>query len=186
MSMTCRNLSRPTMTRVTGRQRAWQMDEKGVSSRARSCRKSEFSCGATRAHQQREDAVYEGCLTNLSTEIMKDSKVMGRRPRAVYELEDLNDTPIEDQFYRVELTPVRITDRTSYKIDKILDKRVKCGIREYLVRWRGYSQYFDSWVPAISVKNIYTRLRPTAIFTSHSSATRGAKFMNRIHTPISR
>jgi len=76
------------------------------------------------------------------------------RPRAVYELKDLNGTPIDGQFYREELTPVRITHRTSYKIDKILDKWVRWGIREYLVRWRGYSHDFDPWVPAASVKDI--------------------------------
>jgi len=88
---------------------------------------------------------------NFSTEIFKDAKVIGSRPRAVYELEDLNGTPIDGQFYREELTPVRITDRTFYKMDKILEKRVRHGIREYLVRWRRYSQDFDSWVPAASV-----------------------------------
>ena len=68
-------------------------------------------------------------------EIFKVAKVTHRRSRAVYELEDLNITPIEGQFYREELTPERITDRTSYKIDKTLDKRVRRGIREYRVRW---------------------------------------------------
>jgi len=91
---------------------------------------------------------------NFGTESYRLTKVIDRRPRAVYELEDLNGTPIDDQFYREELTPVRITDRTSYKTDKIQDKRVRRGIRKYLVRWRGYSQVFDFWVTAASVKNI--------------------------------
>jgi len=39
-------------------------------------------------------------------------------------------------------------------MDKILDKKVRSGIGEYLVRWRGYYQDFDTWVPAASVKNI--------------------------------
>jgi len=55
---------------------------------------------------------------NFSTEIFKIAKVIDRRPRTLYELEDLNGTPIEGQFYREELTHVRITDRTFYKIDK--------------------------------------------------------------------
>jgi len=40
----------------------------------------------------------------------------------VYELEDLNYTPIHGQFYQVQLTPVRITIWTTYKDDKILTK----------------------------------------------------------------
>jgi hypothetical protein len=72
----------------------------------------------------------------------------------VYELEDLNRKVIDGQFYNEELTPVRITKRTTFKIDKILSTRVRRGIREYLVRWKGYGSNFDSWVNAASVKNI--------------------------------
>ena len=74
---------------------------------------------------------------NFSTEIFKIGKVIDRRPRVVYELVDLNGTPIDGQFYQEELTPVRITSRKTYKIDKILVKIVRCGIREYLVSCEG-------------------------------------------------
>jgi len=79
---------------------------------------------------------------------------MERRPRPVYEPEDLNKPPIEGQFYAEELTPVRISKETTYKIDKILDKRIIGGIRECLVRWKGYSEDFVSWIPASTVKDI--------------------------------
>ena len=72
---------------------------------------------------------------NFGLEIFRIEKVIKRIPRPVYELEDLNNTPIEGQFYQEDQTPVRITKQTVYKIDKILDKRVRRGIREYLVRW---------------------------------------------------
>ena len=96
----------------------------------------------------------KGAEHNYSIEIFRITKVIQRSPRPVYELEDLHETPIEGQFYQEELTPVRITKQTAYKIDKILDKRVRRGITEYLVRWRGYTKDFDSWIPASSEKNI--------------------------------
>ena len=77
-----------------------------------------------------------------------------RRPRSVYELEDLNGKPVDGLFYREELNPVRIMDRTIYKIDKVPNKSVRRGICEYLVRWRGYRQDFNLWMTATSVKNI--------------------------------
>jgi len=93
----------------------------------------------------------------FSTEIFRIAKVMERRPRPVFELEDLNRKPIDGQFYQEELNPVRVTKSTVYKIDKIFYERVGRGIREYLVPWRGYSRDFDSWIRASSVKDFRQR-----------------------------
>jgi hypothetical protein len=96
----------------------------------------------------------KGAEKNFSREKFRIKKFIKTTPRPVYELEELNKTPIEGQFYQEEHTPVRITKQTVYKIDKILDKRVRRGSREYLVRWQGYGKEFDFWIPASRVKNI--------------------------------
>ena len=96
----------------------------------------------------------KGAERNFSTEIFRIANVIERRPRPFYELKDLNVTPIDGQFYQEELTPVRVTRRTVYKIDKILDKRIRRGRIEYLVRWKSYSKDFDSWIPASGVKDM--------------------------------
>jgi len=46
----------------------------------------------------------KGGEQTFSTKIFRITKVIERRPRPVYELEDLNKTPIEGQFYAEELT----------------------------------------------------------------------------------
>ena len=67
----------------------------------------------------------------------------------MYELENLQDEPIDGQFYAKEFTPVRITRRVEYLSDKILEPCVRGGFRERLVRWRRYSPVFESWIPDI-------------------------------------
>lgn len=39
-----------------------------------------------------------------------------------------------------------------YVVDKILDSRVRRGIREHLLRWRGFRPAFDSWIPASDIR----------------------------------
>jgi len=115
--------------------------------------KVKFSAGQHVPISKEKMKFAKGGEQNFSTEIFRITKVLERRQRPVYELVDLNKTPIEGQFYGEELTPVRILKGTTYKIDKIIDKRVRCGIREYLVRWKSCSKDFDSWIPASSVKD---------------------------------
>ena len=47
--------------------------------------------------------------------------IVHRTPRPVFEMEDLHGQEIDGQFDTEVLTPVRITKRTTYETDKILD-----------------------------------------------------------------
>jgi len=89
---------------------------------------------------------------NFSTEIFRI--ITHRNPRPVYELEDLNRKLIDGQFYEEELTPVRVTKQTQFQIHKILATRTRRGIKQHLVRWKGYNKDFDSWIPASDIWRI--------------------------------
>jgi len=106
---------------------------KGKADRARRLSKLKFRVGL-HVRISKEVKFAKGGEQNYTTEIFKVRKVVHRTPRPVFELEDLRGQEIEGQFYTKELVPVRIAKQTTYKKDKILDKRDRRGILEYLVR----------------------------------------------------
>jgi len=96
----------------------------------------------------------KGAEQNFSQEIFRINRFIKRTPRPIFELEDLNKTPIVGQLYPEKLTPVRITNQTTHKINKIIDKCVRRCIQVCLVPWQGYNKDFDSWIHASSLNNI--------------------------------
>jgi hypothetical protein len=73
----------------------------------------------------------------------------------LYRLKDFNNEPIEGTFYGDELQKVEVDDDTEFKIEEILDKhKTKGGKEEYLVKWLGWPEKFNSFMLASSVKDI--------------------------------
>ena len=96
----------------------------------------------------------KGYEQTFSTEIFRVVKVIQRMPQPVYELSDMQDRPIEGQFYNYELVKVTVSPQTEFQIDKIVRTRDRGGIKQHLVKWRGYDETFNSWVDATDIKRI--------------------------------
>lgn len=96
----------------------------------------------------------KGYEQTFSTEIFRVVKVIQRIPQPVYELTDLQDRPIEGQFYNYELVKVTVSPQTEFEIDKIVRTRNKGSIKQHLVKWRGYDETFNSWIDATDIKKI--------------------------------
>ena len=58
-----------------------------------------------------------------------------------YKIKDLNDTIIEGIFYEKELQKTKNTSQ-EYIIEKIIRKNKS----KYFIKWRGYSNDFNSWI----------------------------------------
>ncbi len=87
----------------------------------------------------------KGATANWSEEIFEISKVEALNP-TVYRIKDLAGEEIDGAFYREQLQK---TDQSIYRIDRIIRKRPRTG--EVLVKWSGYPDQFDSWIPEIDV-----------------------------------
>ena len=92
----------------------------------------------------------KGYLPNWSTEQFKIAKVHEGNP-VTYEIQDLGDEEIKGRFYEEELT---LFDNVSmeYIVEKVLKRRTKDGMKEVFVKWYGYPEKFNSWIPETNLK----------------------------------
>lgn len=96
----------------------------------------------------------KGYETNWSDEIFVIDSIIRRTPWIVYTLKDLEGEPITGTFYSKELQKVLYDPSTKYKIDKIIQSRRVRGRKEVLVKWKGYPDKFNSWIPASDLEQI--------------------------------
>ena len=68
-----------------------------------------------------------------------------------YGLEDPMKEPIKGWFYRPQVQKMKVSHRKWYTVEKILKYRGKGSKREALIKWKGYSDKFNTLEP---VKNI--------------------------------
>ena len=87
----------------------------------------------------------KGYLPNWSTEMFKIAKAFDTTP-VTYELKDLGDEEIKGKFYEEELA---LFDNVSmeYAVEEVLKRRTRNGIKEVFVKWYGYPEKFNSWIP---------------------------------------
>jgi transposase InsO family protein len=86
----------------------------------------------------------KGYLPNWSQEIFEICEKYPTYP-VTYGLKDLAGEPIKGKFYEQEIQKVVKTDDV-YEIEKVLKTRKRGGKIEYLVKWKGYPDKFNSWV----------------------------------------
>ena len=91
-----------------------------------------------------------GYEPNWSEEIYIIYKI-GRRG---YYLKDMNGEVIKGSFYAEELQKVKVHWTKQYSIEKIVKYRGTGKKREAYIKWKGYSDDFNTWEPASSVKDI--------------------------------
>ena len=91
----------------------------------------------------------KGYLPNWTEEVFTISARHRRANLSVYELKDLLNRPIKGaNFYESELQKVK--KPTSFRIERIVRRRGD----SYLVKWRGYSDDFNTWLNKEELNNI--------------------------------
>ena len=80
------------------------------------------------------------------------TKIIPRVP-PVYRLRGYADDEIEGVFYAEELQKVHKSDAI-YKIEKILGEKKENSRVKVLVKWLGYDNKFNSWIPKSELRKL--------------------------------
>ena len=110
-----------------------------------------FNDGDTVRISRKKLTFEKGYETNWTEEIFIVTECVKRQP-AVYRIKDLLGEPIEGTFYQHELQKVSMKD--TYRIEKVLKKRMRKNKTEYFVKYRGYPNKFNQWISASNFLNI--------------------------------
>jgi hypothetical protein len=69
--------------------------------------------------------------------------------------------------------PVVIDGAEEYEVEEILDSRIRRGVQQYLVKWKGYSQADNTWQSADDVSNSQDLVDAYRARTSSTVGKRG-------------
>ena len=90
----------------------------------------------------------KGYVENWSEELFVVGARLPTLP-VTYKLKDLAGDDIKRTFYTDELQFVTKLDDTLFDVERIVKTRKRAGKVEYLVKWRGYSDKFNSWIDTL-------------------------------------
>lgn len=111
-------------------------------------RKSEIRVGDfVRVSKNKKEGMDKGYLPNWSDEIYRVFKIQSTTEYPLYYIEDYELNKISGGFYIHEIQKISKTEETLYRVDKILKRRTRKGVREVFVSWKNFSKAHDSWIP---------------------------------------
>ena len=97
-----------------------------------------FSVGDEGRISKKKKTFEKGYTTRWTEEIFTITKIQNTNP-ITYKIADLQGEEIDGTFYEPELQK---TEQQVFRIEKVIEKRKN----KSLVKWKGYSDKFNSWV----------------------------------------
>ena len=114
-------------------------------------------------NSQAEAPFWERVLPSWTEEVFVVDQVLPTRP-VTYKIRDLADEPIVGSFYEQQMQK---TTQTTFRIEKVLRKRKG----QALVKWKGYPEKFNSWVPLEDMERLWPHhqtYQPSPPFCTHT------------------
>lgn len=117
-------------------------------------KKIKYNIGDTVRIRRIKGKFGRGYDEQATQEIFKVYKIITNKPIPMYQLSDYNGTEkIHGSFYANELVTV---NKSEHKIEKVLDKRRRNGVTQLLVKWKGWSDNYNSWINESDVTQTFS------------------------------
>jgi hypothetical protein len=119
--------------------------------------KFKFNVGDKVRISKTKNIFEKGYTANWTREIFIIEKTLPRVPPA-YIIKDLKNEIIHGIFYEEILQKVQHNDDDLYYIENILQEKTIRGKKQYLVKWLGYPDKFNSWEPIKNFVDFHNEL----------------------------
>ena len=97
----------------------------------------------------------KGYTQSFSVEVYRVSQVFFYQGLFMYRLRSFTGEDVEGYFYPHELERVYYTPNSEFKIENVLRRRVRGdGVEESFVKWKGWHQSHNSWIPSSWIRNL--------------------------------
>ena len=111
--------------------------------------KPKFKIGdKVRINKYKRKVFDKGYTPNWTEEVFIVDKIQYTNP-ITYKLKDLNNEEIKGSFYESELLEAK---QDVFRNDKVIRRDYKK--KKALVKWKGYNDDFNGWIPIKDLKNI--------------------------------
>jgi len=90
----------------------------------------------------------KGYTPNYTMAVYTVSQVWSKTP-PTYKLKEYNGDDVQGTFYNEELVKVIVPKDSLFKVEKIVKTRTRNGKKEYLIKWLGYDDSYNSWTSDI-------------------------------------
>ena len=104
--------------------------------------------GKVRISKYKRNVFDKGYTPNWTEEIFTIDKIQYTNP-ITYKIKDLNDDTIEGSFYEPKFLKAK---QDVFRIDEVIRRDYKK--KQALVKWKGYSEDFNSWIPTKDLNDI--------------------------------
>ena len=95
----------------------------------------------------------KGYLPNWSQEVFMVAEIKNTKP-VTYIIKDSKAEVVQGCFYNEELQKTTQADQDLYRIEKVIRKKKINGIEHALVKWMGYNEKDNSWIPVNELEKV--------------------------------